>query len=53
MKELSSKKIEELNKQPIVEAVIKRSDDGKWIIHKTVITDIKPCSYFEKVIQKD
>jgi len=53
MEELSKKKIEELKNQPIVEAVVKKSDDGKWIIHKTVITDIKPFSYFEKVMQKD
>jgi hypothetical protein len=49
--ELSEKKLEQLNKQPIVETSIKKSDDGKWIVHKTVITDIKPVSYFEKVLQ--
>lgn len=25
-------------------------EDGKWIIHKTIITDIKPLTYFEKVL---
>ena len=47
---LSEKKLEQLSKQPIIETIVKRSEDGKWIIHKTVITDIKPLSYYEKVL---
>ena len=48
--ELSEKKIEQLSKQPIVETSITRSEDGKWVVHKTTITDIKPVTYFEKVL---
>jgi len=48
--ELSAVKIEQLNKQPIIETVISKSEDGRWVIHKTTITDIKPVSYFEKVM---
>ena len=48
--ELSSIKIEQLNKQPIVETSVQMSEDKKWIVHKTIITDIKPISYFEKVL---
>lgn len=48
--ELSSVKIEQLNKQPIVESMISLSEDKKWVLHKTIITDIKPVSYFEKVL---
>jgi len=48
--EFSEKRLEQLNRQPIVESSIRRSDDGKWIVHKTTITDIKPVSYFEKVL---
>ena len=50
--ELSKTKLEQLNKQPIVEAVLSKSEDKKWLIHKTIITDIKPVSYFEKVLAK-
>jgi len=28
-----------------------KSEDGEWVIHKRVITDIKPLSYIEKVLQ--
>ncbi len=47
---LGEKKIEQLSKQPIIESFVTRSQDGKWIVHKTMITDIKPVSYFEKVL---
>ena len=49
-KELSEMKIEQLNKQPIIESSVSLSEDKKWVIHKTVITDIKPVSYVEKVL---
>ena len=47
---LSKVKQQQLNRQPILETQISKSEDGKWIIHKTIITDIKPVSYFEKVL---
>jgi len=47
---LSSRKIEQLNKQPIVETSIRKSEDGRWVVMKTVITDIKPVGYFEKIV---
>lgn len=50
--ELSAVKIEQLNRQPVVESSISVSEDGKWIVHKTTITDIKPVKYYEKVLQK-
>ena len=48
--ELSEKKVEQLSKQPIIESFVCLSQDGKWVVHKTTITDIKPRSYFEKVL---
>ena len=48
--ELSQAKLEQLNKQPVIETSIKMSEDKKWFIHKTIITDIKPVNYMEKVL---
>ena len=48
--ELSQIKIEQLNKQPILETSVQISEDKKWLVHKTIITDIKPVTYFEKVL---
>jgi len=50
--EMSAVKMRQFNKQPIIENSLKLSEDGKWVVHKTVITDIKPVSYFEKVLAK-
>ncbi len=35
--------------KPLLKTNIRKSKDGKWLIHETVITDIKPVTYFEKV----
>ncbi|MCK5283512.1 MAG: hypothetical protein KAK00_08975 [Nanoarchaeota archaeon] len=48
--ELSALKLEQLNKQPIIETSMQVSEDGKWLVHKTTITDIKPLSYIKKVL---
>lgn len=37
--------------EPIVETHISRSEDKKWVIHKTVITDLKPVGYYQKVLE--
>lgn len=50
--ELSAKRLEQLQKAPIVESFVTKSQDGKWVIHKTTITDIKPVQYLEKVLQQ-
>ena len=49
--ELSSTKIEQLNKMPIVESIVTKSDDGKWVIHKTIITSIKSIKYYQKMFE--
>lgn len=48
---LTTRKLEQLDRQPVIETVIKRSDDGEWVMHQTIITDIKPVSYFRKVVK--
>jgi len=48
--ELSAVKIQQFNKQPAIEASVRLSEDGKWIVSKTTITDFKPVTYFEKVL---
>ena len=50
MTELTSKKLEQLKNMPIIETVVTRSEDERWVIHKTIIIDIKPVSYYEKIV---
>jgi hypothetical protein len=47
---LSNQKEEQLRKMPLVEFKVMKSKDGKYIVHKTTITDIKPLNYYKKVI---
>lgn len=49
--ELSEKKLDQLKRQPLLETNVSKSADGKWIIFRTVITDIKPVAYYEKVLE--
>ena len=51
--ELSETKIEQLNKMPIVETSTRLSEDGRWILHRTTITDLKPVSYLRKVLKSN
>ena len=38
------------NDLPIIESFISKSKDGKKLIHRTVITHIKPVAYYEAII---
>lgn len=38
-------------KKPIIESRISKSKDGKWLIHRTVIVDIKPVAYLKEIIK--
>ena len=38
------------SKQPIIESFFSLSADRKWIIHKTIVTDIKPVGYVNMVL---
>jgi len=35
---------------PILETQVIKSKDGRWLIHKTIVTDIRSIKYFEKVL---
>ena len=50
---LSNNKEDQLRKQPIIETKYFLSEDGKYVVHKTITTDIKPVSYVAKVLVGD
>tara|TARA_Y100000310_G_scaffold246900_1_gene252349 strand:- start:178 stop:345 length:168 start_codon:yes stop_codon:yes gene_type:complete len=47
---LSTNKEEQLKDMPNIQTSIKKSGDGRYIIHKTVITDVKPAGYYETIL---
>lgn len=50
---LSEKKENSVKKMPLIESQILKSKDGKYLIHKTIITHIKPIQYWQAVIESD
>ena len=48
---LTNKREEQLRSMPLIESRVLRSKDGKYLVHKTVITDIKPMAYYDAVLK--
>ena len=49
----TQKKEEQLRKMPAMEAKVLKSKDGKYVIHKTIITTIRPVEYYKKVLSNE
>lgn len=47
---LSEKKMQQIKEMPIIETKVLRSKDGKYLLHKTTITSIRPMAYYEAII---
>jgi len=50
---LTNKKEEQLRKMPLIETRFSKSKNGKYLIHKTIITTIRPTNYFEKILESE
>ena len=50
---IGEKKLEALKKMPVIETVVFKSKDGKYVVNKTTITDIKPVNYFQAVLDSE
>jgi hypothetical protein len=47
---LTTKKEEQLRVMPIIRSSVSKSKDGRYIIQRTTITNIKPVAYYEAVL---
>lgn len=50
---IGEKKMKHLMQMPYIETRVSKSKDGKWVVHKTTITSIKPVKYFEAVLSNE
>ena len=50
---LTNKKEEQLRKMPLVQSSFVKSKDGRYLIHRTTITTIRPIAYMEKVLAEE
>lgn len=46
----TEKQEEHIKKMPMIETIVGKSKDGKFIIHKTIMTHIKPTAYWQAVL---
>lgn len=51
VKMIGTKMEENLRKMPMIECFVRKSKDGKYVIHKTILTHIKPIGYYEAVLK--
>jgi hypothetical protein len=47
---LSNKKEDQLRSMPIIRSSIAKSKNGKYVVQRTTITNIKPVAYYEAVL---
>jgi hypothetical protein len=47
---LTNKKEKQLRQMPIIRNTIRKSKDGKYLIHKVIITTIKPMAYYKAIM---
>lgn len=47
---LSDKKEQQLKKMPFIETKVSKSRDGRYLIHRTVITHVRPVAYYKAVL---
>ncbi|MDD9954393.1 MAG: hypothetical protein OXR66_08740 [Candidatus Woesearchaeota archaeon] len=47
---LSNRKEEQLKDMPTIKTRVRKSNDGRFVINETTITQIRPTSYYEKVL---
>jgi hypothetical protein len=50
---LTTNREEQLKEMPKIKTIITKSRDGKYMLHKTVITDIKPVGYYETIMASE
>lgn len=48
---MSEKREKALKRMPIIRTDVFRSKDGKWLIHKTSITYIRPIAYYKAIVE--
>lgn len=47
---LTRKQESRLKKMPLVEARVTKSKDGKYLIHKVILTTLRPVAYYKAIL---
>jgi hypothetical protein len=47
---LTNKREEQLRRMPLIESKVSRSKDGRYLIHRTTFTFVRPTAYYEAIL---
>ncbi|MCC7575022.1 hypothetical protein KO361_05500 [Candidatus Woesearchaeota archaeon] len=50
---LTNKKEEQLRQMPLIKNKISKSKDGRFLIHRTELINIKPMAYYEAILKNN
>ena len=50
---LGEKKIEQLKKMPLIESKVFKTPDNRFIVHRTIISQVKPVEYYKAVLENE
>jgi len=48
---LTNKKEEQLKKMPAIETRVRKSQDGNFLVHQTIITHVRPMTYYKAILE--
>ncbi len=48
---LGAKKIEQLKNMPLIESKVFKTPDERYIVHRTIISQVKPVEYYRAVLE--
>ncbi|KHO44981.1 MAG: hypothetical protein QS98_C0014G0032 [archaeon GW2011_AR3] len=50
---LGEKKVEQLKKMPLIESKVFKTPDERFIVHRTIISQVKPVEYYKAILENE
>jgi hypothetical protein len=50
---IGEKKLEQLKRMPLIESKVFKTPDNRFIVHKTIISQVKPVEYYQAIIESE
>jgi hypothetical protein len=50
---LGEKKLEQLRRMPLIESKVFKTPDDRWIVHRTIISQVKPVEYYKAILENE
>jgi len=47
---IGEKKLEQLKKMPMIESKVFKTPDERFIVHRTIISQVKPVEYYKAIL---